>query len=100
MANEKRREVSMDILNEWKLTNQKFDWMDDASCKGMTEMFFPEKGDADGTVEAAKAVCATCSVKDECLEFAVDNSFAYGIWGGMSARQRKTYKAQQRRARR
>jgi len=45
MADEKRREVSMDILNEWKLTNQKFDWMEEAMCKGLTHTFFPEQGD-------------------------------------------------------
>jgi len=87
----------MDILNEWKLTNQQFEWMDEAACKGMTDMFFPEQGDSDGTVAKAKLVCSTCIVKDDCLQFAVDNSFIYGIWGGMSARQRKTYKAEQRR---
>ena len=100
MANEKRREVSMDILNEWKLTNQRFDWMDEAKCKGMTHMFFPEQGDENNYVERAKAICATCSVKDDCLQFALDNCFVYGIWGGMSARQRKTHKAQLRRAKR
>ena len=97
MANEKRREVSMDILNEWKLTNQQFDWMDEARCTGMTDLFFPEVGDSGGSVEKAKAVCSTCPVKRECLDFALDNSFMYGIWGGMSSRQRKTYKAELRR---
>jgi WhiB family redox-sensing transcriptional regulator len=97
MADEKRREVSMDILNEWKLTNQKFDWMEEAMCKGLTHMFFPEQGDENKFVERAKAICATCTVKDDCLEFALDNSFIYGIWGGMSSRQRKTYKSELRR---
>ncbi len=98
MTSQKRRELMAEILDEWKLVNKKFEGADKAACKGMTDMFFPEKGDAEGSVNKAKAVCATCSVKDDCLEFALDNSFIYGVWGGMSARQRKTYKAQLRRA--
>jgi len=97
MASQKRRELMVEILDEWKLVNKTFEWTDSAACKGMTEMFFPEKGDADGLVNKAKAVCATCKVKDDCLQFALDNSFQYGVWGGMSTRQRKTYKSQLRR---
>lgn len=96
MSDQKRRELNVSILEEWHLSNKKFDWMDDADCKGMTHLFFPDKGDADGLAAFAKEICRTCKVKDDCLQFALDNTFTEGIWGGMGPRQRKDYKSKLR----
>ena len=53
------------------------------------EAFFPEKG---GSTREAKRVCATCEVREECLEYALANDERFGIWGGMSERERRKLK--------
>ncbi len=50
------------------------------------ESFFPEKG---GSTREAKRVCLTCEVRDECLEYALRNDERFGIWGGLSERERR-----------
>lgn len=56
-------------------------WQADALCAQTDpELFFPEKGDPG---RAAKAVCAACLVRAECLDYALDSGERYGIYGGM-----------------
>lgn len=63
-------------------------WEDDALCQQVdTEVFFPERGG--GTTHAAKQVCKLCDVQPECLEHALAADEEYGVWGGMSERQRR-----------
>ena len=62
-------------------------WMNEANCRGLdASAFFPS--DASG-VEAARRVCAECSVRSECLEYSLENRLDHGIWGGTSERQRQ-----------
>lgn len=62
-------------------------WQEFAACRGApTELFFPEAGQA-AIVKEAKAICSTCSVKTECLSFALSLP-GPGIYGGMTARER------------
>lgn len=53
------------------------------------EAFFPEKG---GSTREAKRVCASCPVAAQCLEYALENDERFGIWGGMSERERRRLK--------
>ena len=39
--------------------------------------------------DAAKAVCAACPVRQACLEHALSASEPYGIWGGLTLRERR-----------
>lgn len=65
-------------------------WKDDAVCNQTDpEAFFPDRG---GSTRAAKAVCLGCAVRLECLNFALDNSERYGVWGGLSERERRKLK--------
>lgn len=67
-------------------------WQDDALCAQTDpEAFFPEKG---GSTREAKKVCASCDVKAECLEYALANDERFGIWGGLSERERRRIKKQ------
>ena len=50
------------------------------------EAFFPEKG---GSTREAKKICTGCEVKAECLEYALSNDERFGIWGGLSERERR-----------
>ena len=62
-------------------------WQADALCAQTDpEAFFPEKG---GSTRDAKKVCGTCMVKSECLEYALENDERFGIWGGLSERERR-----------
>lgn len=66
------------------------EWMDDAACAQVgSEMFFPEKG---GSTREAKRICGGCDVRAECLEYALKNDERYGIWGGVSDRDRRKLK--------
>ena len=55
------------------------------------EAFFPEKG---GSTREAKRVCLTCDVRLECLAYALANDERFGIWGGLSERERRKLKRQ------
>ena len=55
------------------------------------EAFFPEKG---GSTRDAKRVCTGCEVRAECLEFALANDERFGIWGGLSERERRRLRRQ------
>ena len=60
-------------------------WRANAACRGLSpQLMFTER--AEGTAQA-KALCATCPVKAECLEAGMNEHF--GIWGGLSEKQRK-----------
>lgn len=62
-------------------------WMRDAPCAQTDpEAFFPEKGES---TSAAKAVCRNCDVRAECLQYAIDNKELFGVWGGLSERERR-----------
>lgn len=62
-------------------------WQQDALCAQTDpEAFFPEKG---GSTREAKAVCQACQVRAECLEYALANDERFGIWGGLSERERR-----------
>jgi WhiB family redox-sensing transcriptional regulator len=64
------------------------EWFDDAACAGMdTTIFFPERGQ---TSRKAKQVCYSCPVREDCLEEALARREMFGIWGGMSEKERAT----------
>ena len=65
---------------------------DEANCLGVDpDLFFPERG---ASTREAKEVCQGCVVKDDCLEFALQNGEKFGIWGGMSERERRRIRRQ------
>jgi len=65
------------------------EWMAQARCIEVdTEIFFPDKGDMT-SANAARRVCNGCEVKQQCLEYALDNREVYGIWGGTNERDRR-----------
>lgn len=65
-------------------------WQERALCAQTDpEAFFPEKG---GSTREAKKVCTQCEVRAECLEYALANDERFGIWGGLSERERRKLK--------
>ncbi len=62
-------------------------WMARAACRGVDRsLFFPERG-GDGV--KAKAICAGCPVRAECLDYALADVELRGTWGGTSPGERK-----------
>jgi len=62
-------------------------WQTDSLCAQTDpEAFFPEKG---GSTREAKKICGSCEVRANCLEYALENDERFGIWGGLSERERR-----------
>ena len=62
-------------------------WQSESLCSQTDpEAFFPEKG---GSTRDAKKICGSCEVRAECLEYALQNDERFGIWGGLSERERR-----------
>ena len=65
-------------------------WQADAVCAQTDpEAFFPEKG---GSTRDAKRICSGCDVRQQCLDYALANDERFGIWGGLSERERRKLK--------
>ena len=62
-------------------------WQLQANCdETNTELFFSE---LKSKVEKAKTLCGSCAVADKCLQFAIDTKIEFGIFGGVTADERK-----------
>jgi WhiB family transcriptional regulator, redox-sensing transcriptional regulator len=65
-------------------------WQERALCAQTDpEAFFPEKG---GSTREAKRICLGCEVRDACLDYALAHDERFGIWGGLSERERRRLK--------
>lgn len=68
------------------------DWRERGICAQTDpESFFPEKG---GSTKESKRVCLSCDVRKECLDFAIKNDERFGVWGGLTERERRKLKKQ------
>lgn len=77
----------LDDLRKALALDYDLSWQDNANCRGANaDLFFPERG---ASTRTAKAICRECQVRVECLEFAVSTGEKFGIWGGMSERERR-----------
>jgi WhiB family transcriptional regulator, redox-sensing transcriptional regulator len=75
-------------------------WVQQARCRDEDpELFFPigSTGPAAVQVEAAKAVCMTCPVRLDCLEWALATAQDSGVWGGLSEEERRALRRARRR---
>ena len=69
------------------------EWRGEAACANFdTNLFFPEPdaSDALAQIAQAKAVCAACPVRDNCLEFAIRTRQLDGVWGGCTPEERRS----------
>jgi WhiB family redox-sensing transcriptional regulator len=66
------------------------DWRDRAACSGYHHALFFPFGDIDeNATERAREICATCTVAEDCLEYALETNQRAGIWGGSTEEERK-----------
>src|SRR5205814_9815428 len=76
-----------EMLIELEVDSTDRRWQERANCLGVDpDLFFPERG---ASTKEAKSVCGGCEVKMECLEYALRHGEKFGIWGGMSERERR-----------
>jgi WhiB family redox-sensing transcriptional regulator len=81
-----------DQADEWEVdpATDEDQWQERALCAQTDpEAFFPEKG---GSTREAKRICMGCEVRDECLDYALAHDERFGIWGGLSERERRRLK--------
>jgi WhiB family redox-sensing transcriptional regulator len=64
--------------------------MDAAACTEVApDLFFADATDLVNT-KLAKKVCAECRVKDQCLQYALENRMEFGVWGGLAVQERRS----------
>lgn len=86
-------------------TTEMIDWQERGACREHDNvLFFGEEGESELEKQAregrAKTVCRECPVIDPCLEFAMESNQKYGIWGGLTDKERASLKRRRARARR
>lgn len=59
-------------------------WCEHAKCAGKGDLFFDDLYE-----QQAKAICADCPVREQCLDHAVRTPEQYGVWGGMTPQERR-----------
>jgi len=71
-------------------------WRKRGACRGLDpEVFYPTSEEETGD---AKSICGTCAVQEQCLEFALANREADGIWGGATEKERRRILRQRRKS--
>lgn len=66
-------------------------WQEEALCRQIDvgDVFFPEVG---GSPRLAQMICRDCPVKAQCLNYALERNEPFGIWGGLTQRERRKVK--------
>jgi WhiB family transcriptional regulator, redox-sensing transcriptional regulator len=75
---------------------ESFPWQRRAACKEFPPaLFFPPGNSYLARMDEAraKAVCSSCTVRAPCLAFAIEHDEAHGVWGGLTAEERRALKA-------
>ncbi|MGC5566333.1 WhiB family transcriptional regulator [Streptomyces sp. FR-108] len=61
-------------------------WQEQALCAQTgSDFFFPEPG---SSVREAKQICGMCEMRSACLEYALNHDERFGVWGGLSEKER------------
>ena len=81
--------AEMEILNSFHLEDNDMSWQKQAYCRGSGVDFFPEQ-QVNTKILIATKFCDVCPVKQQCLDFAMNNRIDYGIWGGKTAANRRS----------
>jgi len=71
-------------------------WVADGACRGAdTEIWFSGRGD-NALIQLAKQICAGCPVRQPCADYALDHPVLLGTWGGLSERERRLTRRENR----
>ncbi|WP_030560772.1 WhiB family transcriptional regulator [Streptomyces aureocirculatus] len=70
------------------VTEPELAWREQALCAQTgPDFFFPEPG---SSVREAKRICRLCAMRPACLAYAIDNDERFGVWGGLSEKERQS----------
>ncbi len=72
-------------------------WRTQARCRGVDPLIFHPLSDEEEANDA-KAICELCPVREACLEYAISAREKDGVWGGLTARERRRIIRQRRRS--
>jgi WhiB family redox-sensing transcriptional regulator len=87
--------VGLTKLLPYQKDGSRMDWRHQSACRDEDpELFFPvgNTGPAITQIEEAKKVCMRCSVKEQCLAWALESGQDAGVWGGLSEDERRAMK--------
>lgn len=73
-------------------------WREQARCRGVDPQIFHPPEEDDAAALEAKAICEVCAVREPCLEYAISAREKEGVWGGLTARERRRLIRQRRRS--
>lgn len=73
-------------------------WRDLARCRGIDPQVFHPAEEDDAAAAEAKSICELCPVREPCLEYAITSREKEGVWGGLTARERRRLIRQRRRS--
>lgn len=66
------------------------DWQQKAACMGADpDLWFPPPNGGQKQARQARAICADCPVRTECLAYAINQRIGHGIWGGLDTKDRQ-----------
>jgi WhiB family redox-sensing transcriptional regulator len=91
----RRYEEASDKLAEAMYYDWDIGWQYDSACRGedsdlfFAPNYFERKEEKEAREAKAKAICSRCSVREECLDYALRNREPHGIWGGLNEVERK-----------
>ncbi|MGA4838568.1 WhiB family transcriptional regulator [Streptomyces sp. G45] len=75
------------------MTEPELAWQEQALCAQTgPDFFFPEPG---SSVREAKRICRLCEMRSACLTYALDNDERFGVWGGLSEKERQNLRREQ-----
>lgn len=79
------------MCREWEVMDDRSSLWDDALCNQSDPETFFTDGEAatQKKAKAAAAICKKCPIESECLEYALEHEIHWGVWGGLTARQRR-----------
>lgn len=90
MTKPKYKDRLTEMMNQLRFTD--ISWQDEAACNSQgNDIFFADPSCQSTEINQAKAICKRCDVRWNCLNFAVKNDIAYGIWGGFTPAERNSY---------
>jgi WhiB family redox-sensing transcriptional regulator len=73
-------------------------WRDQARCRGVDPQVFHPAEEDEEAADVAKDICGLCNVRESCLEYALEAREKDGVWGGLTARERRRLIRQRRRS--
>ncbi|MBY8862787.1 WhiB family transcriptional regulator [Nocardia sp. CA2R105] len=85
-----------DVARYYPSTSEAWEWQLDGHCRGVdSEVFFHPDGERGrARIERAylaKRICHSCPVLDRCREYALAVGEPFGVWGGMTEEERRTF---------